>query len=67
MVSPVHANFIVNEQRTATCADVAALIRRIRERAWRERGVVLEMEVETWGCPDDLKAHPRDVRVEVGV
>lgn len=67
VVSAVHANFIVNEQRTATCADVAALIRRIRERAWRERGVVLEMEVETWECPADLKAHPRDVRVEVGV
>ncbi len=66
VVSTVHANFIVNDQRTATCADVAALIRRIRERAWRERGVVLEMEIETWECPDDLKSHPRDVRVEVG-
>jgi UDP-N-acetylenolpyruvoylglucosamine reductase len=66
LVSAVHANFIVNEQRTATCADVAGLVRRIRERAWRERGVVLEMEVETWECPDWLKAHPRDVAVEVG-
>jgi len=59
-VSPVHANFIVNDQG-ARCADVAALIRRIRRRAWDERGVVLTMEVETWGCPDDLHAHPREV------
>jgi hypothetical protein len=30
-----------------------------RVRAWRERGVVLAMEVETWGCPDELHVHPR--------
>ncbi len=61
MVSPVHANFIVNPERVASSADVAALVRLIRERAWRERGVELRMEVETWNCPDELKLHPRDL------
>ena len=65
-VSTIHANFIVNRTRAATCADVAALIRRIRERAWRERGVILTMEVETWNCPVELHMHPRElVGVEV--
>lgn len=58
-ISTVHANFIVNRTRTASCADVVALIRRIREQAWRERGVVLTMEVETWNCPAELHVHPR--------
>jgi UDP-N-acetylenolpyruvoylglucosamine reductase len=60
-VSDVHANFIINRTRAATCADVAALIRRIRERAWRERGVALTMEIETWNCPAELHLHPRDL------
>ncbi len=59
-ISAVHANFIVNDQG-ARCADVAALVRLIRRRAWDERGVVLTMEVETWNCPDELHAHPREV------
>jgi UDP-N-acetylenolpyruvoylglucosamine reductase len=57
-ISSVHANFIVNKTRLASCADVVALIRRIREKAWRERGVVLNMEVETWNCPEELHVHP---------
>jgi UDP-N-acetylmuramate dehydrogenase len=61
MVSPVHANFIVNHGGQATTADIVALIRLIRARAWSERGVVLTMEVETWNCPDELHAHPRDL------
>jgi UDP-N-acetylenolpyruvoylglucosamine reductase len=61
MVSPVHANFIVNGERAATAADVCALVRLIRERAWRERGVVLTMEVETWNCPPELHVHPKDL------
>ncbi len=66
MISPVHANFIVNPERSATSHDIASLIRIIRDRAWRERGVELRMEVETWNCPTDLHAHPKDVaRVEV--
>jgi UDP-N-acetylmuramate dehydrogenase len=64
-VSTQHANFIVNEQRNATAADVATLITRIRRQAWNERGVVLDMEVETWDCPAELHRHPRDL-VEVG-
>ena len=60
-ISAVHANFIVNRTRAASCADVVALIRRIRERAWRERGVVLTMEVETWNCPVELHMHPREL------
>lgn len=59
LVSPVHANFIVN-QGAASAAEVAALIRLIRTRAWRERGVALQLEVETWNCPAELKLHPRE-------
>jgi UDP-N-acetylmuramate dehydrogenase len=54
-VSTVHANFIVNPERTATAADVADLVRRIRRAAWSERGIDLHMEVETWNCPADLR------------
>ena len=60
VVSPVHANFIVNEG-AATAADVVALVRLIRARAWAERGVVLTMEVETWNCPEELRVHPREL------
>jgi UDP-N-acetylmuramate dehydrogenase len=60
-VSRVHANFIVNPARDARAADVVALIRLIRARAWRERGVALAIEVEPWDCPDELRAHPRDL------
>ena len=59
MVSLIHANFIINEG-LASAADVAGLVKLIRNRAWRERGVVLQMEVETWNCPDELKVHPRE-------
>jgi UDP-N-acetylenolpyruvoylglucosamine reductase len=62
-ISTVHANFIVNRTRTASSADVVALIRRIREQAWRERGVVLTMEIETWNCPAELHMHPRELAV----
>jgi UDP-N-acetylmuramate dehydrogenase len=47
-VSPVHANFIVNPERRATCADVLALVEEIRGRARAERGIELELEVELW-------------------
>jgi UDP-N-acetylmuramate dehydrogenase len=66
-ISTVHGNFIVNPTRTATCQDVVALIRRIRETAWRQRGIVLTMEVETWNCPAELHLHPREVPHEVAV
>jgi len=47
-VSPVHANFIVN-RGSATSADVIELIRRIRARVRRDRGVDLEPEVLLYG------------------
>lgn len=47
-ISEVHGNFIVNEG-DATAADVLALIAIIRERAWEQRGVNLETEVEILG------------------
>jgi UDP-N-acetylmuramate dehydrogenase len=60
-ISPVHANFIVNPTRSAFASDVVALVRHIRSRAWRERGVELRLEVETWGCPAELHAHPSEL------
>ena len=60
-VSPVHANFIVNAERSASASDIVALITRIRLRAWRERQVRLDLEVETWNCPSELHAHPQDL------
>lgn len=57
MVSPVHANFIVNDGE-ATAADVTALIQRIRHTAWRERGIILQLEVETWNIDAIVHAHP---------
>ena len=43
-VSEVHGNFVVN-RGDATARDVLELIRRIRDTARRERGIVLEPEV----------------------
>jgi UDP-N-acetylenolpyruvoylglucosamine reductase len=48
MVSPEHANFIVN-QGNASAKDVLELIEIIRQRARAERGIELETEVEIIG------------------
>ena len=48
VVSPKHANFIVNEGG-ATAADVIALLDLVRERIRAETGVALELEVKVWG------------------
>ncbi len=48
MVSDVHGNFLVN-LGGAKAADVLELVRRVSERAWAERGVELEPEVEIVG------------------
>lgn len=48
MVSPVHANFIVNVNR-ATAADVEALIDLIRTRVHEAHGLALELEVRVVG------------------
>ncbi len=48
MVSPKHANFIVNTG-TARAADIENLIREVRATVERERGVLLETEVRILG------------------
>jgi len=60
-ISTVHGNFIVNPGRDAAAMDVVRLVRRIRRSAFRERGVVLDMEIEAWACPDELRAHPSEL------
>lgn len=59
-VSTRHANFIVN-QGEASAAEVATLVNRIRQRAWQERGVRLQMEVKTWSAPASLRATVEDL------
>jgi UDP-N-acetylmuramate dehydrogenase len=48
MVSPLHANFIVNVG-TARARDVMGLITQIRERVYQEKGIRLELEVQIIG------------------
>ena len=48
MVSPLHANFIVNVG-AAQARDVLELITLIRERVYQESGTRLELEVEIIG------------------
>lgn len=50
MVSPVHANFIVN-LGGARSGDVLGLIELIQERVYQERGIMLEPEVKIIGEP----------------
>lgn len=47
-VSTLHANFLIC-QGDAKAADLVQLIRTIRERVLDARGLLLELEVETWG------------------
>ena len=49
VVSPVHANFIVN-QGGATYNNVMDLIVLIKEMVYQEHGVELDLEVEIWRC-----------------
>lgn len=51
-VSEKHAGFLINTGG-ATCRDILALIRLVRETVARETGVVLEPEVRTLGCTVD--------------
>lgn len=48
VVSPVHANFLVNDQG-ASAADVLALMGGVREQVAKQTGVELELEVKFWG------------------
>ncbi len=47
-VSPIHANFLINEGG-ASAEDLLQLLEEIKERAWRERGIRLEEEVQIVG------------------
>ena len=47
VVSPRHANFVVNEGH-ATAADVLALLDLVRETVRARTGVELELEVKVW-------------------
>jgi UDP-N-acetylmuramate dehydrogenase len=47
VLSPRHANFVVNDQN-ARAADVLALLEVVHERVEREAGVDLELEVKVW-------------------
>ncbi len=47
VVSPKHANFVVNEGG-ATAGDVLALLELVHERVLAETGVDLELEVKVW-------------------
>ncbi|HLX63540.1 MAG TPA: UDP-N-acetylmuramate dehydrogenase [Planctomycetota bacterium] len=51
-ISMKHANFLIAEHG-ARAGDLAELIRLIRRRALRERGIRLDLEVETWGFADN--------------
>ncbi len=48
MVSPKHANFIVNTGN-ATASDITALIELIREKVEKDTGIVLETEIKVIG------------------
>ena len=52
VVSPVHANFIVNEGG-ATADEVMRLIDTVRERVFRVHGVRLELEVQLVGLTSE--------------
>jgi UDP-N-acetylmuramate dehydrogenase len=47
VLSPRHANFVVNDQH-ASAADVLALLELVHERVEREAGLDLELEVKVW-------------------
>jgi len=49
MVSPVHANFFINEGGDATATDYYALIRHVQNAVYEAHGVMLQMEVELLG------------------
>jgi UDP-N-acetylmuramate dehydrogenase len=47
-VSCLHANFIINRGK-ATASDVLTLVEKIQKAVAERFGIVLEMEIETWG------------------
>ncbi len=51
VVSPVHANYVIN-RGAATAADVLALIEDVRELVASRTGIQLEVEVKIWRADD---------------
>ncbi len=49
VVSPKHANFILNKNGQAKAAQVWELITRIRKTVQQMSGITLELEIKTWG------------------
>jgi len=45
MVSPVHANFIINDGGQATAADILELMHKVQEKVRKQTGIFLEPEV----------------------
>ena len=60
MVSPIHANFIVNNGHT-TAQDVWHLIQKVREHVYRKTGVELELEIIPVGF-DNSDIHVQEDR-----
>ena len=58
-VSTLHANFIVNEERHASAADVEALIAHVRGVVHADTGVLLEPEVRMLGESGSVGKGPR--------
>ncbi len=48
LVSPLHANWIINPERRATAADVSNLINRVKSVVMGETGVELREEIVKW-------------------
>lgn len=49
-ISSRHANFIINESGNCDSSDVVYLIEYIKERVYSRFGILLEEEIERWGC-----------------
>jgi UDP-N-acetylmuramate dehydrogenase len=55
MVSPQHANFLINTG-TATAADLECLGEEVRRRVYDVSGILLDWEIERLGQPDQIKS-----------
>jgi UDP-N-acetylenolpyruvoylglucosamine reductase len=47
-VSSLHANWIVNEEKRATAADVRELVSRCQEKVLQEQKIMLQPELVIW-------------------
>ena len=62
MVSPKHANFIVNPTRRARAADIEALIAHVRDMVRARTGIDLEPEVRVIGEPGRVEGERSSLR-----